>query len=203
VRRLFDEHAQKFEKSLLEHLDYRGPAILHAAVAAVCRAAGRPLHFAATLDLGCGTGLAGVAFRPATDRLTGVDLSPGMIEQARAKGVYDGLEVADLLHALATEDRFDLVLAADVFVYVPDLVPVAAAVARRLAADGLFAFTLETHAGDGVLLGHTLRYAHGQAHVRDALTRAGLAVAHFEEACCRTEKGVPVDGLVVVARRGG
>lgn len=217
VRRLFDEHAPKFDQSLLEHLDYRGPAILRQAVAEVCRAAGRPMRFAGALDLGCGTGLAGVEFRPVTDRLIGADLSAGMIEQAERKGVYDRLDVADLLHALATETAcdmtapgavaddfalpgFDLILAADVFVYVPDLAPVARAAARRLEPNGLFAFTLETYDGDGFTLGPALRYAHGAAHVRSALQGAGLAVDHFEPACCRTERGVPVDGLVVVAR---
>ena len=48
------------------------------------------------LDLGCGTGLAGAAFRPHVDWLAGVDLSPKMIEVARAKGLYDRLAVADI-----------------------------------------------------------------------------------------------------------
>lgn len=222
VRRLFDEHAPKFDESLVDRLGYRGPAILHQAVTEVCRGAGRPMRFSATLDLGCGTGLAGVAFRDVTDRLVGVDLSTGMIEQARLKGVYDRLDVADLLHALATEPAvemepaaaaaggdvldlpgFDLILAADVFVYVPDLAPVAHAVARRLERGGLFAFTVETYDGDGFAIGPALRYAHGAPHVRAALRDAGLAIDHFEPAWCRTERGAPVEGLLVVARRTG
>ena len=38
-------------------------------------------------DLGCGTGLAGAAFRPLVRRLAGVDLSPAMVAQARAKSM--------------------------------------------------------------------------------------------------------------------
>lgn len=218
VRRLFDEHAAKFDQSLLEHLDYRGPAILREAMAEVCRAAGRPMRFPATLDLGCGTGLAGVEFRPFTERLIGIDLSEGMVEQARLKGVYDRLDVADLLHALATETPceatapgavaddfelpgFDLIIAADVFVYVPDLTPVTRATARRLEPGGLFGFTCETYQGDDFVLGPALRYAHGIAHVGKALQGAGLVVEHVAPTSCRTERGVPVDGLVVVARR--
>ena len=53
------------------------------------------------LDLGCGTGLAGAAFRPLAARLDGIDLSPAMIEKARARGIYDHLAVADLETALA------------------------------------------------------------------------------------------------------
>ena len=49
------------------------------------------MRFGTMLDLGCGTGLAGEAFRPHVDWLEGVDLSPGMIAQARKKTIYDRL----------------------------------------------------------------------------------------------------------------
>ena len=156
-----------------EHLDYRGPAILRDAVEDVMRAAATPMRIGSMLDLGCGTGLGGAAFRPIVDWLVGVDLSPAMIEQARAKGLYDRLVTADLAAFLAAEAataaKYHLVLAADVFVYVSDLAPIVAAMARVLAPDGLFAFTVETHSGDGVKLQPTLRYAHGAAlHPRGA-----------------------------------
>ena len=122
------------------------------------------------LDLGCGTGLVGTAFRAQVDHLTGVDLAAGMIEQARRRSLYDRLETAELTAFLAAEvvagRRYDLVLAADVLVYVRDLSPVVDAVRRVLAPRGLFAFTVETHAGEGVLLRESLRYAHGAACVR-------------------------------------
>ena len=55
------------------------------------------------LDLGCGTGLAGLAVVERASRLVGIDLSPEMIEQARARGIYDELHVAEvaswLVHA--------------------------------------------------------------------------------------------------------
>ena len=140
VRRLFDQYAQRYDTALTEHLNYRGPAILRGAVEAAMGAAGRPMHFASVLDLGCGTGLGGAAFRPFADRLIGVDLSPAMIAQATAKGIYDRLTCANMADFLAEERprrrNIDLVLAADVFVYVNDLAPVIAAVAvslRRMA----------------------------------------------------------------------
>ena len=46
-------------------------------------------------------------------------------------------------HAKAA--KYDLVLAADVFVYVNDLAAVLADVARVLAPRGMLAFTVETH----------------------------------------------------------
>ncbi len=203
VRRLFDQYAARYDAALTERLAYRGPAILRDAVEAVMGGAGRPRHFGSMLDLGCGTGLGGAAFRPCVDWLVGVDLSPAMVAQAEAKGLYDRLITADLADCLADEaaDRakHQLILAADVFVYVSDLEPIIGAIARVLATDGLLAFTVETHAGGGVTLLPTLRYAHGEVYLRDVLIGAGLAPAHLAKVSVRSEKGVPVDSLVVVA----
>jgi predicted TPR repeat methyltransferase len=203
VRRLFDQHAPRFEQSLLQHLDYRGPQLLLEAVTAVTRSAGQRPRFAAMLDLGCGTGLAGAAFRRQVDRLTGIDLSAAMIDEARRKALYDRLEIGELVEFLATEAaaqaRYDLVVAADVLVYTADLAVAAAAVRGVLAPGGLFGFTVETHAGDGVLLRESLRYAHGAAHIRAAMAGAGLSLAHLAEVSTRTERGEPVPGLLGVA----
>ncbi len=208
VRRLFDQYAARYDTALTERLAYRGPALLRDAVDLVLREAGRPLHFGVILDLGCGTGLAGAVFRPFAGRLVGIDLSPAMAAQAEAKGVYDRLVTADLVEALAKEAAgdtkydatYDLAIAADVFVYVNDLAPIVAGVTRVLARDGLFAFTVETHAGDGVKLLPTLRYAHGEAYVRRVLAEAGFAIVHLAKSPVRTERGAPVDSLVVVAQ---
>jgi predicted TPR repeat methyltransferase len=203
VRRLFDQHAPRFDQSLLQHLDYRGPQLLFEAIAAVTRSAGGLMRFAAMLDLGCGTGLAGAAFREEVDRLTGIDLSAAMIDEARRKALYDRLETGELVEFLAAEAvaraRYDLVVAADVLVYVQDLAVVAAAVRGVLAPGGLFGFTVETHAGDGVLLRESLRYAHGAASVRAAMAGAGLNLAYLAEVATRTERGEPVPGLLGVA----
>src|SRR6266545_2617794 len=93
IRRLFDQHAASFDESLLERLDYRAPAVLLAAVRGVT---GGSVRIGSMLDLGCGTGLGGAAFRPQVDWLVGVDVSPGMVAKARAKGLYDRLSVLEL-----------------------------------------------------------------------------------------------------------
>jgi predicted TPR repeat methyltransferase len=203
VRRLFDQYAARYDAALIEHLAYRGPAILRDAVETVTRETGRVMHFGSVLDLGCGTGLGGAAFRPFAVWLVGVDLSAAMIAQAATKGLYDRLVTADLIDALTDEaadgGRYHLVIAADVFVYANDLAPIVAAIAPILVPDGLLAFTVETHSGDGVKLLPTLRYAHGEAYLRGVLGPAGLALAQLAAASVRSEKGVPVESLVVVA----
>ena len=207
VRRLFDQYAARYDTSLTESLAYRGPAVLREAVERVMSAAGWPLRFEAVLDLGCGTGLAGAAFRPVCDRLIGVDLSEAMVAKAAAKKLYDRLETADLVDFLQQETRgetrYNLVIAADVFVYVNELSPIFAAVARLSAAGGLFAFTTESHAGGGVKLLPTLRYAYAEAHLRALLGAAGFSVPHLAETSVRSEKGRPVESLVVVAQKSG
>jgi predicted TPR repeat methyltransferase len=209
VRALFDQYAPDFDRALREGLSYRAPALLLAAIETACKDCGREMCFGSMLDLGCGTGLAGAAFRPHADLLIGVDLSPGMIAQARAKGLYDRLIVGDIMHVLAAEAaaqaQHQLIIAADVFAYVSDLAPVAAAVARVLAPGGLFAFTTETQTetddGAGAALGATLRYAHGAEHVRAVLADAGLQLLALTAQSTRTEKAIPVPGLLAVARR--
>jgi predicted TPR repeat methyltransferase len=205
VRTLFDQYAPRFDASFIDGLAYRGPAVLLGAVERACPSDRRPPGLAAALDLGCGTGLAGAAFRPLAGQLTGVDLSPGMIAQARAKGIYDRLEAGDVLAFLAAETAqrraYDLIFAADLFPYLADLAPILGAAARALAPAGLLAFTTEAHAGDGVVLGDKLRYAHGAAHIRAALDQASLALAGFARDWVRTEAGVPVPGFVVAASK--
>jgi predicted TPR repeat methyltransferase len=206
VRTLFDHYAPDFDRSLLEGLNYSAPALLLAAAEAAARDWGRAPHFTSMLDLGCGTGLAGAAFREKVGTLVGVDLSPRMIEQARQKGIYDRLEVGDLLEFLAAERHaartYDLIIAADVFAYLTDLAPVAQAASAVLARDGLFAFSVETHDGEGVVLGDALRFSHSAAHVRTAIERAGLKLLALRSASTRTEKGSPVPGLIAAASHG-
>jgi len=203
VRVLFDQYALRFDDTLTNKLSYRGPELLRNAVTRACAAAERPLHFNSVLDLGCGTGLGGAAFRPLAARLTGMDLSPLMVEQARGKGLYDALDVADIPEFLKGQKesgaQHDLVLAADVFIYLTDLVDIIADSADVLETRGLLAFTVETHDGEGIALGKKLRYAHGEAYVRAALTSAGLRLLLIEPASTRNEGGATVPGFVVVA----
>ena len=71
-----------------------------------------------------------------------------------------------------------------------------------LAPNGLLAFTVETHSGDGVKLLPTLRFAYRAAYLRGIAASAGLTLLRLVNAAVRTEKGVPVNGLVLVAGAG-
>jgi predicted TPR repeat methyltransferase len=203
VRALFDQYAPKFETALVDDLGYRGPALLFKAVLAARLAVRKPAFFRRAIDLGCGTGLAATAFAKEVDHFIGIDLSPRMIEQARLTGLYAELEVADMHDGLRRKPdaSANLILAADAMVYLPDISPLLHEAKRVLVSGGLLAFTLETHAGGGVILGERLRYAHSAAYLRAAIGEAGLALSRCEDLSARNEDNVPVPGLVVVAAK--
>lgn len=202
VTSLFDQYAPRFEAALLGELGYRGPELLRDAVLDVC-GAGRQPRFGQVIDLGCGTGLVGRLFRPLAAALVGIDLSAQMLAQARRSGAYARLVRADLVEGLAAESPAgtDLILAADVLIYIRDAAPLLCEAARVLKPGGLLAVTAETHAGDGVALTEGLRFAQSEAYLRDELQRAGLEVALLQHASARTEHQTPLPGLVVVATR--
>jgi predicted TPR repeat methyltransferase len=168
VRALFDQYAPKFEAALVDDLGYRGPALLLKAVLAARHAVRKPAFFKRAIDLGCGTGLAASAFAREVDHFIGIDLSPRMIERARASGLYAELEVAEMVEGLRSkpDTSANLVLAADAMVYLADLAPVLAEAKRVLVFGGVLAFTTETHDGEGVTIGEGLRYAHSADYVR-------------------------------------
>jgi predicted TPR repeat methyltransferase len=154
------------------------------------------------LDLGCGTGLVGAAFASHAHRLVGVDLSGGMLRRARERRIYDELAEADIADYLRRgSERFDLVLAAEVFNYLGELGPVLAAAQPRLADGGLLAFSVESANDPGLHLEKNLRFTHGEEYVRAELERAGLEVVSFAREVLRRQQGQPVEGFVVTARR--
>jgi predicted TPR repeat methyltransferase len=201
VRALFDQYAPKFEAALVDDLGYRGPALLFSAVLSVRAAVRKPAFFRRAIDLGCGTGLAATAFAREVDAFIGIDLSPRMIERARATGLYAELEVTEMVQGLRgrPDASADLILAADAMVYLADLAPVLEQSRRVLVSGGVLAFTVETHDGDGVILGDGLRYAHGAHYVRRCIEAAGLVLSRLEDLSARNEDNAPAPGLVVVA----
>ncbi len=199
VARLFDDYAPRFDEHLTRELSYRGPELIAAALDAA--APGR--RFLRALNLGCGSGLMAAALRSRVDAIAGVDLSRGMIERARRTKLYDALAVGDVVAFLVAEPEAsaDLAVAADVFVYLGDLAPVLAGIARTLKPGGLAVFTVEAEAGQNFGLGATLRYRHSRGYVERAVNAAGLAPLSIGDVSTRSEAGAPVRGLIVVARR--
>lgn len=201
VTRLFDDYAETFDAELVEKLQYRTPeALLGAVQTALVGRCNLDV-----LDLGCGTGLCGPLFKPLARTLAGVDLSPKMIAKARTRGVYDELEVGEVTAALLRrEAALDLAIAADVFVYIGELMPVFETAAKALRPGGLFAFSVEAataEEGEGYALRSTGRYAHAQTYLAGLMQRFGFEPVLCERLCIRMDSGQPITGAIHVLRR--
>ena len=200
VKQTFDDFAPLFDERLRQ-LHYRAPELVAEELA---RQLGPPAGDLTVLDAGCGTGWCGPLLRPYARLLAGVDLSAGMLEQARARGGYEELVEAELTEFLArTAGRYDVIACADTLVYFGDLSPILRAARTALRPGGCFVFTLEclgpgADAG-GFRLHPTGRYAHAEDYVRKALADAGLSVRCMTCSNLRMEGGKPVMGFVVAA----
>jgi predicted TPR repeat methyltransferase len=160
--------------------------------------------FVSALDLGCGTGLCAPPLQGRVARLTGVDLSPRMLALAQARGLYDALHEAELLQWLQqARAGFDLVLAADVFIYIGDVAPVFGEVWRVLLPGGLFAFSVEAAADDQpAQLGPQLRYRHGLQALTALARSSGFDVHSVQRRALRHEQRQAIEGLLMVLTRG-
>lgn len=200
VRSLFDQYAPQFDSALLKTLSYIVPQSLYEMVGQY-----RPAEDGKEriLDLGCGTGLAGERFARRAACLDGVDLSPGMVAQAAAKKIYNRLETTDLSNFLQTPpiQPYDLVLAADVFVYVGALDALIPKISNSMAAGGLFAFSVQCTSGDGFVLGGDHRFAHSRPYIERVLAKSSLQIRLTDEKAIRYDRDQPISGLLIVAEK--
>ena len=194
IAELFDTYSTNFEQHLTERLHYTVPKDLVALVGALPDASRH------VLDLGCGTGLAGVELRPYARTLVGSDLSPRMVARAAQRGIYDELHCEDLVATLARAREVDLIVAADVFIYVGALEATFAAGAAALRPGGTLAFSVEHAESEAFVLQPTLRYAHGDAYIRRLAAAHDLAVERAERSILRVDNGQPVHGALFVLR---
>jgi predicted TPR repeat methyltransferase len=198
VETTFDDFAASFDVKL-GPLAYRAPELVAEALATACPV---PQQSLVGLDAGCGTGLCAPLLRPYVDRLTGVDLSSGMLAQARTRSAYDVLVKAELTAYLSDHsDAFDLIVSAETLVYFGALNEVLIAARRALRRAGWLIFTVEEGAnvGAGYRINPHGRYSHDDMYVRQALVEAGLCVVAIVHQVLRMESGNPVHGLVVTA----
>lgn len=197
VRALFDGYADRFDTDLREKLGYRAPELLLAAVRACWPKPPKPCRL---LDLGCGTGLAAQAFAGMTNERIGIDCAPRMLAQAEKTGLYRQLIAGDVVtECLRLNTTFELIVAADMLVYLGDLAPLFNAMRPLLAKGGLFAATVEQHdSAENWYLQPQRRYAHRMDYLEHLAKTHGLRLQQLAPCTPRTENGLPVKGLLLV-----
>jgi len=200
IRNLFDSYADHFEKSLTDELGYNTPKLLNEILIDL---AGKEALFDRVLDLGCGTGLAGEKFRSVAVELVGVDISGKMLAKAEQKQLYDHLERADLIEFLdQLTESYDLLLAADVLIYLGELEGFFRAVSRRAAMGAYLLFSVEKHVGPGCWqLQRSGRYAHSREHIVELAERYGFTVEVCRESGIRRDRGEWVQGYLFCLRK--
>jgi predicted TPR repeat methyltransferase len=197
VEQVFDSFSATFDAKL-QSLNYAAPQLVADALRELLPAPDGQLDIA---DVGCGTGLVGPLVRPWARRLAGCDLSVGMLRKAKARGVYDVLHKAELVHYLQTQaEAFDVIVSADTLCYFGDLSAAMSAARHALRPGGWLVFTVEAlpaDAGEPYRLQPHGRYAHHSTHLQSVPSGAGLRVHHIEPVALRMEAGAPVGGWLV------
>lgn len=207
VATLFDQHADVFDEILVDELGYCVPLLLRDLLARL-----NLPSFGRLLDLGCGTGLTGMALLDCTAHRTGVDLSEKIVELAFDREVYDDLYVGEavaFLQEFEEEDGqrpvWDLITATDVLPYLGAVEPFLRGAVQRLSSGGYLAFSTETLPdpvlnGQPYMVGPKNRFAQGEGYIRTALASAGFDILAMEPITVRLEEGDPVPGHLLVAR---
>jgi predicted TPR repeat methyltransferase len=186
VEELFDHYAAKFEHSLIENLQYQTPKIITEMI--INRHPRKTLG--SVLDLGCGTGLAGLELRRFCENLDGIDLSEAMLRQARAKDVYDKLIHGDIAEHLAEADLdFDYFISTDVFIYVGELSDVFRLIKSRNRRRAKLVFSTEHAEGKDFYLEKSGRYSHSKNYIEGLCIKYGYHLSHFEKTKLRKDKG--------------
>ncbi|VAW68712.1 hypothetical protein MNBD_GAMMA09-1858 [hydrothermal vent metagenome] len=198
IREIFDNYADNFESHLVNKLGYHIPEmLLEAILKSTSKRSGLSV-----LDLGCGTGLMGVMLGDYCSYLAGVDLAPKMIEHARTKEVYNELVVGDIEEFMKNKESAscDIVVAADVFVYIGELNAVFSEAKRLLSPGGIFSFSVEKAVDEksSYVLNETGRYGHSKKFLQKLQKKYGFIERYFEKAHIRNNHDKPVYGYLCV-----
>ncbi len=200
TKEFFDNYADHFDDKLVNELNYRTPKHIHNLVSNALPHDKRELDI---LDLGCGTGLCGALFNEQACKLIGVDLAPRMLSRADERGVYTELAQGDVCQYMENSTSvFDVILSADVFVYIGDLEECFSLVHAHLKPDGLFSFSIEINQdGKDYVITSMGRYAQSPDYIRRLSNENNFSEAASEEVVLRHDEGQPVPGLIFVLRK--
>ena len=155
-----------------------------------------------TLDLGCGTGLCCKYLRNFSSIITGVDLSSKMIEKSRSLNCYDNLIIGEITEFVNESDNiFDLIIAADVFVYIGSLRNIINACSNKISNGGYLIFSTEylpNDASDDFRLFDSGRHKHSINYVNTVASEFGFEVVEHQFSVLRQENGKDVEGNISV-----
>ena len=195
VKNLFDDYAERFDKSLLDQLQYKLPFLIKEIILKIDS---KRTKFDKVIDLGCGTGLSGTDLRGISNNLTGIDISANMLSKARTLGFYDSLIVGDIVEILSsTEEKYDLFVALDVLIYIGEVESIFNEVKNCCNKNALFIFSIEIQEGHDYSLLKSSRYAHSENYILNIVSDM-FEVLGSQEVKLRKEGEVWIDGKIYI-----
>ncbi len=197
IQSLFDAYADHYDSHLMKALDYKIPTLFRNALIKLL-----PSQKLDILDLGCGTGLCATPFKANANTLTGVDLSHNMLEMAKEKHIYDELIQSDLTTFLADKiDRYDLILAGDVLVYIGELDSLFKYISQACREQGLVIFNAEISDADTYKMNQSGRFSHSKDYLDKLATENQFKIEDYQACTSRLQNNEPVYGHLYVLRK--
>ncbi|MBR1606015.1 MAG: tetratricopeptide repeat protein [Alphaproteobacteria bacterium] len=201
IQEIFDIFADDFE-NVLADLGYCVPQLFENELAQIF-IADSPVKLK-ILDAGCGTGLCGPFLKKyaCLRGLYGLDLSREMLKRAAQKNVYDQLICQDFeLYLKETKQKFDLIVAADVFTYFGELQNLVIGCQKNLNKNGriLFSVSANNENDSDYYLHASGRFLHHRKYIERILSNNGLEIEKIGEHVLRTEGEKQVWGYIVSA----
>ncbi len=188
IEKLFDNFADNYEL-VMQNLAYSAPL-------AIRRIAG-PME-GRIADLGCGSGLVGMAVKTDRNQIIGIDLSAKMLENAARKKIYTELVKADITDFLRQRHDFDWIMAADVLCYQGSLDEFIS-----LCRGKNIVFSIEQLAtNENYQIQPSGRFKHNPIYIEKLLQQNGFCAISKEDIILRTENNLPVHGCIFKALKG-
>ncbi len=201
IKSLFDQYAEYYNTHVTDTLKYQVPQLLRNAISIFITPTTSQKSI---LDLGCGTGLCGIYFRDFARFLVGIDLSTSMLAQAKSLGAYDALCCGNILESIPglNQNYFELIIAADVFVYIGDLQLIFELIKSSLQPNGQIAFTVEDqNINYTFILQTTGRYAHSQQYIQELTAKYGFIIEINDPITPRIQNDTSIAGRLYVIRK--
>ncbi len=198
IENLFDAYAERFDDHLQRTLRYQTPQQLYDFWKKNTR---QPQNLK-ILDLGCGTGLMAEFFKKHANELTGVDLSSEMLKIAKAKNLYTNFFHEEMLTFLQQEEKkFDLIILADVLVYVGNLSVLFQALSK-ITDTLLFSIELAQDKNVTYHLTPEARYQHSVSYIFMLAKENGFTIIKHTTAILRLQNTREVKGELFYLTKG-
>ncbi len=203
LQNVFDNFASGFEQ-VLSGLDYSVPKYISEYLQEFYTGfMWKKLHI---LDAGCGTGLCGAFLKKYASwrGLDGVDISEGMLREAKKKNIYNNLYQQELNSFLFRCNKsYNLIVAADVLTYFGNLEKVIKYSSQALKKNGRFIFSITQNiSSDSDWFLHSSgRFTHNISYVQKLLTKYDFVVEKLEQKKLRLENDIPVIGYIISAQK--